>query len=196
MRWIIAILMMFSFSTASAMEVCIKVGDKYPIGHANHEKGWKDGQIIEIRQDGFPWGALTRKHHSIVKVDGNFWQIRNPVCYTDCTKTHSDPSSGLNDCMMDCGWKSTSEATMNMKKYLSAADSNGKYAWEKDFLEEEEVIRKRDYYIDLQKLKDDGDITEKELEDANDSGKGTTITLADSLADTVSKEGVDIRAIK
>jgi hypothetical protein len=49
-------------------ELQIKVGNKFLSGDPQHESGWRDGQIIQIRPDGFLWGQRDIAHHAIVRL--------------------------------------------------------------------------------------------------------------------------------
>lgn len=117
------------------MELLVKVGNKYPKLHPNHAKGWRDGQIIEIREDGFFKAKSARKSQCVITVKGDFWVERGSM-----------------------DWKTTNPKVFELKKLMSSSDSNGKYEWETGFLENEGESRKRDFFIDFKDLLDIGKI--------------------------------------
>lgn len=132
-----------------ALEIACRIGDKYPEGGPNHESGWKDGQIVEIREDGFSWGEQSYKDFVIIRVSGDFWKIR-----------------GSRD------WKSTNPSVLNLKKYLSVKDKSGKYDWEEGSLaskgKKEAASRKRDYFVDYRRLLNEGLITQVQYDNIYD----------------------------
>jgi hypothetical protein len=155
------------------MHLLLKVGDKYPKGHPNHELGWRDGQIIEIREEGaFDSAKSSRRSFCVINVKGDFWIER-----------------GSTD------WKTTNPKAMEMKKLMSSSDSNGKYRWEAGYLEDEDDLRKRDFFIDYKDLLDTGKISENAFNSIYDSSKNhDEIDLSlDKIDDLKKDEKVDTR---
>ncbi|MCP3680264.1 MAG: hypothetical protein GY782_08465 [Gammaproteobacteria bacterium] len=156
------------------MEILVKVGDKWPEGHPNHEKGWRDGQIIDIRPDGYYQGKVERRSHTVISIPGDYWELR-----------------GSTD------WKSTLPSVYELKKKLSVADASGKYRWEKDFNELTVPERKRDRFIDFKALQDKGKLTQAQYNDIYDKGKEIPPTTVNETLDSVLKnEDTDIRKPK
>ena len=117
------------------MELLVKVGGRQDTRH------WRDGQIIDIRPDGFHKGNVERKNHCVLTLPDDYWQVR-----------------GSTD------WKSTKTSVLNLKKYLVAVDSEEKYPWERTTQLEEKRIRRRDYFIDFKLLLDLKIITLKQFD--------------------------------
>lgn len=114
---------------SNGMEICIKVGTKWNnLSDKNHTVGWRDGQIIDIRQGGYYNSRMCRRHHCVIELPNiDFWSTRGST-----------------------NWKSISAKTFDLKKIFSIADSEGRYKWESGFTESKN--RKRDYFIDFQDL--------------------------------------------
>jgi len=118
------------------MELLLKVGGSQESRH------WRDGQIADIRPDGFHKGDLTRKHHCILTLPGDYWQLR-----------------GSTD------WKWPGQKFYdNIKKYLVALDSHGKYPWETTTTLDEKRLKRRDWFIDYKLLLDLGLITNNQFD--------------------------------
>lgn len=144
------ILTLLTCSTSSALELLVKVGSKYPSQlSANHGKGWRDGEIIDIRESGFYTGQMIRKHHCVIDFPNiDYWTLR-----------------GSTD------WKSTKASVMNLKKFLCKADSTSKYRWETGFSKISVLESRRDFFIDFQDLKDKGLITKAQYDSIYDKTK-------------------------
>lgn len=123
------------------MQILVKVGSKYPDPrHPSHLKGWLDGQVIDIRPDGYYTSRMDRQHHCVVDVPTlDYWSLR-----------------GSTD------WKSISAKALDFKKLLSVADEQGRYVWENGFTESKS--RKRDYFVDFKGLLDNRHITESQYD--------------------------------
>ena len=119
------------------MQLVCKVGNKYPIGHPNYLTGWKDGQLIEIREGGTLIGKREAKSLCIIETPDDYWTTRGSM-----------------------DWKSIHPKVMNFKKLWSVPDSNGRYKWERFFLGDESKLRKRDRFIDFKWLLDNGYISQ------------------------------------
>lgn len=145
------------------MEVALKVGNGGYPSDANFNKNWLDGQIIDIRPDGFHKGKLSRTHHCILTFPGDFWKIR-----------------GTTD------WKSTKHSIYeNIKKYLVAVDSEGKYPWEREKKLVEVRVRRRDWYIDFQALLKDGFLTPGQIEGIYNRDKDPGMIFIDRAFDQI-----------
>jgi hypothetical protein len=166
---IIILMILFVFSPANAMELLLKVGHTYPEGHEKHERGWKDGQIIDIREDGFQWGNLSLRDHAVIEVKDKFWESR-----------------GSTD------WQSTDPQVLEFNKLVNASDSNGKYSWEADGISTTPV-RKRDFFIDFIKLKKDGDISEEDYIKIKSKKKKQKVKVNKNIDQIIKKEGKDKR---
>ena len=98
------------------MEINVKVGDsRYP-DNPGYYKTWRDGQIIDMRPDGYyAQCKSSRMFNCIIQTPHDYWQVR-----------------GSND------WKSTAASVYNnIKKFLVPLQSDGKYPWESAKLDEE-----------------------------------------------------------
>jgi len=54
------------------MELLLKVGTKRTPNEPSFLRDWRDGQIIDIRPDGYYKGKMTRKHHCVLKVQKQY----------------------------------------------------------------------------------------------------------------------------
>jgi len=118
------------------MELLLKVGG------SQDPRYWRDGQIIDIRPDGFHNGGITRKHHCVLTLPGDYWQLRGST-----------------------NWKWPGQKVYdNIKKYLVAVDSQGKYPWERTARLDEKRLRRRDWFIDYKLLLDLGLITKSQFD--------------------------------
>lgn len=161
-------------SSVFSMELLVKVGDKYPVGHPNHESGWRDGHIIDIRENGFHTGKMTLNHHCVIQVQGNFWAIRGT------TSSRED-------------WKSTKPSVMALKKFLSV-QHNGKYRWENGYNKPNELHkRKRDYFVDYKDLLDNSMITQQQYDAIYNKEISQIIVLNVNMNAILKHEDVDIR---
>ncbi|MBU0964724.1 hypothetical protein KKC06_06820 [Patescibacteria group bacterium] len=126
------------------MELLLKVGGSQDPRH------WRDGQIIDIRPDGFhKEGTLQRKHHCVLTLPGDYWQLRGST-----------------------NWKWSGQKVYdNIKKYLVAVDSQGKYPWEQTMLLDEKRLRRRDWFFDFKLLLDLGLITPSQFDAIYDKKK-------------------------
>ncbi len=148
------------------MELLLKVGGSQNPVH------WRDGQIADIRPDGFHKGDLTRKHHCVLTLPGDYWKLR-----------------GSTD------WKWPGQLVYdNIKKYLVAVDSQGKYPWEQTVKLEEKRLRRRDWFIDYKMLLDLGLITKGQFEAIYNKEKDPGIIYIERAFDQLIKnEYVDQR---
>lgn len=123
------------------LEIICKVGTKYPdLQDSNHAKGWRDGQIVDVRPLGFHTGNMARKHFCVIEFPNiDYWTLRG-----------------------DTTWKSTRQSALNLKKFLCVKDASNKYEWEAGFSEKKERIR--DYFVDYKRLLDIGLITQKQYD--------------------------------
>lgn len=108
------------------METAIKIADARHAQHPAYQLCWLDGQPIEARWDGFPWGPMERKNFLILRTPDDFWNIR-----------------GGED------WKVWNSKAEEFKKLFSRTDSNEKFKWEFGYLKEEKRLRMRDRFIDI-----------------------------------------------
>ena len=145
------------------MEIAIKVGDKRHLPVNNYLQGWRDGQIIEAREDGFHWGESARRHHCIIRTQHDFWEIRGG---TD--------------------WKAWNNKIREFKKFFYPVDSEGKYPWERpDGIRlDEERIRPRDRYIDFLWLLEQGIINEAQFKNIYDRSIDPGLIYIDRDLDT------------
>ena len=121
------------------MELLIKVRNKYPKDHPNYLSGWRDCQVIDRRPNGYYKNtaqSLTRKTHCVIRTHHDYWAMRGSI-----------------------DWKSDQDKIMDFKKFLVPVDRSGKYPWEFGYLEDEERIRCRDWFIDFKALLDAGTIS-------------------------------------
>ena len=109
------------------MELSLKVGG------SQDPRFWRDGQIIDIRPDGFHTGKLTRLHHCVLTLPGDYWDLRGTT-----------------------NWKwSGLKVYDNIKKYLVPVDSRGKLPWEQTIQRfDEKRSRRRDWFFDYKLLLD------------------------------------------
>lgn len=132
MKTLIALTMLFFTTNLFALEILVKVGSQYPSQlSSKHGDGWRDGEIIDIRPSGF--------HHR-----------RGNACIIDFPNIDYWTLRGSTD------WKSEKASVMELKKFLSRADSSGRYSWEAGYDENAVLDSKRDYFIDFQDLLDKG----------------------------------------
>jgi len=118
------------------MKLIVKVGTKWP---DDPYRGWRDGQLIDIRPDEYQEGLMERKHFAIIQTPHDYWELR-----------------GSRD------WKSTAGKVFDLKKFLVSADSKGRYPWEAGYIEERGKLR--DWFIDYKKLLDDKWIEKTDFE--------------------------------
>jgi len=137
------------------MELLLKVGGSQDPRH------WRDGQIIDIRPDGFHTGRLTRRHHCVLTLPGDFWQLRGTTNWKWCGQKVFD----------------------NIQKYLVALDSQGKLPWEHTAVLEETRVRRRDWFFDFKLLLDLGLITETQFDAIYDKGKDPGIIYIERALD-------------
>jgi len=122
------------------MEILCKVGHQFPVDDPNHLRGWLDGQIVDIRPNGFYTNKFARQHFCLIETPHDYWALR-----------------GTTD------WKSTAPSVYELKKFLVPLGSDGKYEWERTkkiidtpprmkdwfvdfkFLQEQKIINKQDY---------------------------------------------------
>ena len=115
-----------------------KIGTKYPL---DPNRGWRDGQLVDIRPTGYSIGKTERKHFFFIEDGQDYWQVRG-----------------------DINWKSTRKKWLDFKKQFLVPDSNGKYPWEFGYLKDEETPRKRDWFADPKDLLDTSLITQSQFE--------------------------------
>ena len=131
------------------MELIFKVRNKRLANDPNFLKGWRDGQLIDIREDGVhDHSNFDKVNHCVIKTQHDFWKLR-----------------GSTD------WKSTAAKVYELKKFLCAVDSGGKYAWELGAKEDEKRIRPRDWFVDFKMLLNLGWITQSDFETIYDVTK-------------------------
>ena len=137
------------------MELLVKVGDKRYPTNSNYLQGWRDGQIIDVRPDGFHKNPAMLKRMCLIRVPGDYWALRGTT-----------------------EWKSDKQSVMDFKKFLVPTDSNGKYPWEFGYLKDEKRIRCRDWFIDYQDLLDKGHITKANYDSLYDfNGISNLLTI-------------------
>ena len=112
------------------MEILFKIGNTYPPDHPCFDLGWKDGQVVEIRPNGFFKGRMMRKHFGIIETPHDYWDLRGTT-----------------------EWSSINAKVLELKKFLVVAN-DGKLPWEKGYVEPEKRLRRRDYFIDPKYLLD------------------------------------------
>lgn len=127
------------------MKLIIRVGNKRDPFNPTFIQGWRDGQIIDIRPDDYQEGRMERKHFLILQTPHDYWALR-----------------GSTD------WKSNKDSVMDFKKFLVPTDSNGKYPWEFGYLIDEKAPRKRDWFVDIEKLLSDKWITQADHDGVRD----------------------------
>ncbi len=115
------------------MELNVKVGNRFYKSQDRFIRNWRDGQIIDVRPDGYYDGcAPSREMNCIIRLPMDFWTLRG-----------------------DTKWVTEKRSFYDLKKFLAPADSNGKYPWETFYLKNEKQIRERDWFIDFKRLLDD-----------------------------------------
>ena len=143
------------------MEYLIKVGDKVAKSNPGHWRKWQCGQIIDKRPDGYYEGGLG---------NGNWGRHRFTFCVIRDNEEYW-AARGSTD------WKSIDPAVLNFKKDLVTAHQQGPlgfsdsfsggfrkrphyYAWDAQYEEpaEDVKLRKRDKFVDLKELLDEGHI--------------------------------------
>ena len=138
------------------MELLVKVGDKRHQADANYAQGWRDGQVIDIRPDGFHKNPNMLKRMCLIQVPGDYWNLRGSA-----------------------DWKSSKQSVMDFKKFLVPTDSNGKYPWEFGYLKDEKRARCRDWFIDYQALLDGKLITKSDYDSFYDFNRNGNILTID-----------------
>ena len=128
------------------MQILVKVGDKRSVNDPAYWADWRDGQIINIRPDGYYTGTQTRKTHLVVNTQHDFWELVGAKNYRELKKP--------------------TEKWLNLKKYIGTA-YQGKLPWEFGYVEPASFLdyRNREYYIDLTKLYNDKLISLKDLQE-------------------------------
>lgn len=123
-----------------ALEMLVKVGSQHPnVLDSKHGTGWRDGEIIDIRESGF---HNRRANVCIIDFPNiNYWTLRGSI-----------------------DWKSELSSVVELKKYLSSADSVDKYRWDAGYDEKAILDSRRDYFIDFQDLLNKGFITQKQYD--------------------------------
>ncbi len=156
------------------MQLLVKVRNKYPIGHPSYLKGWKDGQVIDIRPSGFyKKTGLVYKTHCVIETHHDYWTLRG-----------------------DTDWKSTKASVYDLKKYLSPVDSQGKLKWESFYLKSEERIRCRDWFIDFKYLLDTSLINNATFDTIYDPSKNhSDIYIDRDLTSYLVHEDIETRII-
>jgi hypothetical protein len=130
------------------LQLLTKVGNKWPSSHPNYLKGWRDGQVVDIRPGGFYKGKRIKKGFCLIELPLDYWALR-----------------GSTD------WKSTKGSVLDLKKFLCSVDSNGRYAWEQFYLKDEKRIRPRDWFVDYKYFLNQGWITLADFESIYDKEK-------------------------
>lgn len=118
------------------MQLLLKVGNKRLKDHSAFLKSWRDGQIVDIRPNGFYAGRMIKRHFCVIETPHDYWTVRG--------------STDL---------KSTKSSVLELKQNLEPVDINGKYKWEIGYLEDEKRLRCRDWFVDFKDLFDKGLIT-------------------------------------
>jgi hypothetical protein len=114
---------------------------------------------------------MERMHFLIIQTPEDYWALR-----------------GSTD------WKSDKAQVMDFKKFLVPTDSNGKYPWEFGYLEDEEIIRKRDWFVDIEKLLSDKWITQADHDGIRDfSREYGSISINRPIEDYLVHEDVKAR---
>lgn len=90
---------------------------------------------------------------------------------------------------------------LNLKKYMSAKDTAGKYDWELGSVERQKIYepkpRKRDYFVDYKKLLNDGHITQSIYDDIYDKSKANPLVIINTtLNSLLLDENMDMRLAK
>ena len=159
------------------MEIAVKVGHKFALNDNSHLYGLRDGNILEMRPDGFFKGALERKHHCILTTQHDYWELRG---------THDH--------------KSYNQKVLDLKKFRTSRFSNGKYMWDySDFEEipeelEQEKKRPVDYFIDFKFLLDKKIITKSQFDAIYDKSRDPgRIYIDRALESYIFDEDVHVR---
>ena len=114
----------YGLNLTTGMEVVARVGDKFE--GENKEKGWMDGQIVDIRPLGFYTGRFARQHFAVIELPNiNYWDLRNSK-----------------------DWKSTATSTKELKKYLESENRKRDYFIDFRWLLDKGYITK-DQYFDI-----------------------------------------------
>jgi len=151
------------------MELCCKVGTRFP--GVNSKKSWENGDIIEIRWDGFyKLGTLNSKHHCIIRLPLiDYWSARS-----------------------DTHWKSTKKQVLKFKKFESSVNSSGKFPWETNLNFERDICRIN--YIDYEWLLKQKYITESQYDAIYDPTRVADISLSiTNLMKIVKTKGLHAR---
>jgi len=145
-------------------EILIKMKTRFPDPvHPGHESSWRDGQIISIMPLGFHTATFVGYCLLLIKLPNvNYLDIGGRT---------------------QAGWKILPATPTIWDKINHTANINGKYKWEVPKGNPFNRVRKtRDYFIDLKKLENTGDITESEREQAYDHNTKTILTVASVMS--------------
>lgn len=131
------------------MEILIKVGDKRHQSDPAFAYDFRDGQIINIRPNGYYTGLRTKKHHCVITTQHDYWQLMG-------TTDLKNPTS----------------QTYAMKKYINGMHQ-GKKKWEFGYVKPNKFIdyRNRDYFIDFKWMLQQGWITKLQYDSIYDKSK-------------------------
>ncbi len=147
------------------MQLLIKIGSKYHERFdSRHRSGWRDGQIIDIRDDGAFVGNMERKHHCVIELPNvDFWKIRGSR-----------------------NWKSTKKSVRNLKKYLSVSNQHATYLWQNNPELFQPKDLKREWFIDFQELLNQGYITLSDFESIYDKSRNHNQIVLSNVHDFTS----------
>lgn len=168
------------------IQLLVKVGNKRKSDDPHFDYDWRDGQIVNVRPGeyyrsagGAPNGRLTCMHNCVIQLNGDFWQLAGRSTY-----------SGLKT--------SPSQYLANLKTFTSPK-YNGKHKWEQGYIRPQEIdalVRKRDWYVDFEALRDSHLITASQYESIMDKDRvHEPIILDRGLTDILHHEDVGPRPL-
>jgi hypothetical protein len=152
------------------MQWVFKVGYKKLVPDLTERlKYWSDCQLVDIRPTGF-YPAKAGKHFCIIEDGLDYWKVRG-----------------------DTNWKSTKTSVLELKKFLTVSDINGKYPWDDGYNEELLPSRKRDWFLDYKSLLDSKLIVADQFDQIYDKTREGIILLDRDIPALLSHEDAKTR---